>query len=282
MGTRLAAGRRGGDVRTVGAPSGLSTGSGRRGPPRPGRRNDRGMALDWFDDSLDLALGHACVGCTRPGRLLCRRCRAALRVDARPVRPDPCPAGLAPAFAASEYADLVRRIIVLHKERRAFALARPLGELLAGPVRAALVNGCRTLLVPVPSRPTIVRARGHDPMLRVARVAAGVLRVEGFDVSVQPMLRQRDLVADQAGLTAGERAVNLVDRMQARPGRLRALARAGTPVAALVVDDVITTGSTAREAQRALVDVGVPVAAICCVAATRRRLPSLPKCGGGG
>jgi orotate phosphoribosyltransferase len=44
------------------------------------------------------------------------------------------------------------------------------------------------------------------------------------------------------------------------------------PRARLVVcDDVITTGATAREAQRALETVGLHVAAIAAVAATQRR-----------
>jgi predicted amidophosphoribosyltransferase len=225
----------------------------------------------WRDDWLDLALGAACVGCAVPGRLLCPRCREALPLEARAVRPEPCPEGLSPAFAAAEYADPVRRMILLHKERRAFALARPLGQALALAVLAGLASRGRTVLVPVPSRPGVVRARGHDPMLRVTRAAARELRSVGADVVVQPLLRQRDVVADQAGLTAAERAANLAERMAARPGRLRGLARSGVPVSAIVCDDVITTGSTAREAQRALEDVGLVVAAVCCVAATRRR-----------
>ena len=225
----------------------------------------------WLDDWLDLALGSACVGCARPGRLLCPDCRDALPLEARAVRPEPCPDGLAAAFAAAEYADPVRRMILLHKERHAFALARPLGEALALTVLAGLASRGRTVLVPVPSRPGVVRARGHDPMLRITRVAARELRSTGVDLVVQPLLRQRDVVADQAGLTAVERAANLADRMAVRPAGLRGLARTGVPVTAIVCDDVITTGSTAREAQRALEDVGVPVAAVCCVAATRRR-----------
>ena len=234
------------------------------------------MLTDWLDDWLDLALGGACVGCGRPGRLVCPTCRETLPSQARRVQPDPCPAGLAPAYAAAEYADLVRRMILLHKERRVFALARPLGSVLVAPVRAGLVASGRTLLVPVPSRPAVVRARGHDPMLRIARVAAASLRASGADVVVSRLLRQRDPAADQAGLTAGERAANLADRMAVQPARVRGVARSGAPVTAIVCDDVLTTGSTAREAQRALEDVGVRVAAICCVAATRKRVP-LPK-----
>lgn len=234
------------------------------------------MLTAWLDDWLDLGLGGSCVGCDRPGRLLCERCRATFPVEPRRVRPEPCPAGLAPAYATAEYADLVRRMILLHKERRVFGLARPLGLALATAARAGVVPGARTLLVPVPSRPAVVRARGHDPLLRIVRAAAKALRAGGADVAVSALLRQRDRVADQAGLGATERARNLSDRMAAHPAGLRAAARSGVAVTAIVCDDVLTTGSTAREAQRALEDVGVPVAAICCVAATRKRVP-LPK-----
>jgi predicted amidophosphoribosyltransferase len=238
-----------------------------------------------LDDWLDLAFGRECACCGRPGRLVCSSCRAALPTGATPVRPDPCPEGLAPAYAAGEYADPLRRMVLLHKERRMFGLAGPLGEVLAGPVLAATPGptriGVRTVLVPVPSRPGVVRARGHDPMLRVARAAAGVLRASGTDVAVLQVLRHHDAVADQAGLSAAERAANLAGSMAVRPGALRALARSGAAIAVVVCDDVITTGSTAREAQRALEAVGLPVRSICCVAATRRRV-RLPIWEGGG
>ena len=229
-----------------------------------------------LDDWLDLVLGGACVGCAKPGRLLCLACRKELGWFVRAVRPDPCPPGLAPAFAAAEYADPVRRMILLHKERQVFALAGPLGEALAGPVLAGMRPGGRTVLVPVPSRPAVVRARGHDPTARLTRAAAAALRSVGADVVVSPLLRQRDVVADQAGLGAAKRAQNLADRMGVRTGRLRRLARAGVPLTVVVCDDVLTTGATARESQRALEAVGLPVAAVCCVAATRRRV-TLPK-----
>jgi predicted amidophosphoribosyltransferase len=224
-----------------------------------------------LDALLDLTAGSACVHCGNPGRLLCRDCSGLLPGWGSPASPDPCPPGLAPCVVGGTYAGVLRELVLAHKERRAFALARPLGRVLAVAVRDLGAEG-RVLLVPVPSRPSVVTARGHDPMLRVTRVAAGLLRDEGYDVGVARVLRQAQRVADQAGLDSATRQANLAGSMAARTGALRALAREGAPVAAVVCDDVLTTGSTAREAQRALAAVGVPVAGIACVAATVRRV----------
>jgi predicted amidophosphoribosyltransferase len=99
-------------------------------------------------------------------------------------------------------------------------------------------------------------------------VAAGRLRRTGTDVVVARLLAPAVRLADQAGLTAGQRAANLA-------GALRCRTPAGPrPPWSVVVDDVLTTGATAREAQRALESAGHRVAGIATVAATRRR--SLP------
>ena len=228
------------------------------------------------DAVLDLVLGGTCLGCATPGRAVCRDCRTALRVRAATageVRPDPCPGGLAPAYAVGPYADLLRRLVLTHKERGLHALAGPLGELLAASVAAAVravPPGTVVLLVPVPSRPGVVRARGHDPLRRITAVAARRAPAT-VPIRVVPLLRQRDAVRDQAGLGAADRAANLSDAFAVRPAVLRRLARAADRVVAVVCDDVLTTGATAREAQRALEAVGVPVAGIAVVAATERR-----------
>jgi predicted amidophosphoribosyltransferase len=236
------------------------------------------------DGWCDLVHGWSCLGCGRPGRLLCPTCDDDLPTAGTEVRPSPCPPGLVTCRAAGEYADLLRALVLAHKERRAFALARPLGRALAGAARPAAGPPDATLvLVPVPSRPATVRGRGHDPMLRVARAAAGRLRAEastGGRVAVVPLLRQRFGVADQSGLGAAGRLANLRGSMAVRAPQRAALARSGRPVRVVVCDDVLTTGATVREAQRALEEAGLPVHAVACVAATRRRFA--PRGGSGG
>lgn len=227
-----------------------------------------------LDAARDLVLGSACVGCAAPGRLLCRECAASLPASGHRVRPDPCPPGLAPVFAGAAYDGVLRSALLAHKERHAFGLRAPLGAVLgavvAEAVTEAVVRGSEVVLVPVPSRPGVVRERGHDPLLRLTRVAARLARADGHRARVLAMVRVRGRVADQAGLDAAGRAANLAGHLAVRRTAVAALARRAVPVVAIVCDDVITTGATAREAQRALADSGVPVAAIATLASTRR------------
>lgn len=231
------------------------------------------------DAWLDLIVGSACVGCGRPGRLLCAGCADALPRGASVAWPTPTPTGLAPPFAAGAYDGLLQTMVNAHKERQCFALAAPLARCLVLAVEAALdaVAGGddrqerRWLLVPVPSRPAVVRARGHDPMLRVSRLAAATARRRGHRVSVVRLLRSVGPVRDQAGLDAAERGANLAGSMACRRRVAARVPASRGPAGVLVADDVLTTGSTAREAQRALAEAGVPVSAVVTVAATRRR-----------
>ncbi len=205
-------------------------------------------------------------------------CAAGLPREGRPAWPTPSPAGLVQPVAAGEYGGALKRLVTVHKEERVLALARPLGALLAGSVATVLrTTGAAdgpVLLVPVPSRRAVVRARGHDPVLRATRRAATELRRDGTPARVAAVLRPARRVADQAGLGAADRARNLHGALRAlRPPRDGA---ALPPV--VVLDDVLTTGATAREAQRALQHAGWPVVGVAVVAATSRR--SVPAGGG--
>lgn len=177
---------------------------------------------------------------------------------------------MARPVAVGEYAGALRLLVNAHKEQRRFALADPLGDLLALAVleHAPFGAGLRLLLVPVPSRSAVVRRRGHDPLLRIATRAASRLRAWGVPAGVAKVLRGVRATADQAGLGAAERSRNLTGSMALRAGRPVRRLLAGARV--VVVDDVVTTGATVREAQRALEEGGFPVLGIAAVAATRR------------
>lgn len=233
--------------------------------------------MPWLRDaSLDLLLGGRCTGCARPGGVLCDGCRAELPGTPYLAWPTPTPPGLAPPWTAGEYAETLRALVLAHKEHAVHGLRGPLGSLLAAAVAASSPGESGLLLVPVPSRPGVARQRGHEPTTALVRTAARRLRRQGYDVATAPLLRSRGAVVDQAGLDAASRAANLAGSLCCPSTGLRRLAARAGPVRVVVCDDVLTTGATAREAQRALEAVGVRVAAIATVAATRKLSVSLP------
>ncbi|MFI5766518.1 MULTISPECIES: ComF family protein [unclassified Streptomyces] len=210
-----------------------------------------------------LVLPAGCAGCGAGHAVLCGACRSALGgAGAGPVRPSPSPAGLPEVHAATAYREAVRAVVLAHKERGALPLAAVLGAALAAAVRAGGTDGAEgaggrgVALVPVPSARHRVRARGHDPARRIALAASARLRREGVPARVVPVLRLRRAVADQAGLGAAQRRENLAGALEARPGALRAAAGAARIV---IVDDLVTTGSTLVEAARALRAAGIGV-----------------------
>jgi predicted amidophosphoribosyltransferase len=250
---------------------------------------------DARDAGLDLVLGSACVGCSAAGRVLCRACDLSLPRHGRLAWPTPTPSGLAPPYAAGAYDGLLKAMVNAHKEHAVLPLATPLGRVLSdvvtdlvrdlvrdlgtqpvGDAARGLVGAAAAvpvvlvpvLLVPVPSRRAVVRRRGHDPLLRITREATARLRRQGTRASCRQLLVARGRVRDQSTLTAVERAGNLSGSMRARSG---ASADAVPASLVVLVDDVLTTGATAREAQRALEEAGVLVAGIAAVAATERR-----------
>ncbi|WP_248961762.1 ComF family protein [Sphaerisporangium perillae] len=256
---------------------------------------------------LDLISLRSCVGCARPGAALCTACAAELHGDPGPRPPSPPPRGLPDCWSAARYEGVIRRAILDYKEKGRTVLAPPLAACLASTLLAALhARGVRPgepfALVPVPSSRRSVRRRGHDPVRRLAALAAGHLRARGWPVTPAPLLAQARRVSDQAGLSAPERAANLGGAFRVRPARRAAERPAqepwapvaspattsvAAPAAALpaapadagvavpvvvLVDDVVTTGTTLAEAARALRREGVAVPLAVTLAATSRRV----------
>ena len=231
---------------------------------------------------LDLALPSACAGCGTGDGPWCASCAQHLAGPARLAWPTPAPDGLPAPWAVAEYAGPVRAALLSHKERGRLPLARPLGAALARAVRAAVADdggGNRVLLVPVPSRPSAVRSRGYDATRRLARHAVLPLQTSGITAYVVPAVRvspsSRGL-ADQAGLSAAERAANLAGALTV-PSPWQPSVRGRRVV---LVDDVVTTGASLAESARALRAAGATVESAAVVAATARRRVLPPATGG--
>ena len=213
---------------------------------------------------------------------MCARCRAWLRAQCPVARWVRSGAGLlVPAVGAARYDGLVRQLLIAYKEHGHRSLRHELGDalfvatlaLLAAPGNRWHVGGLAgergmpLMVGPVPSRRATVRARGHDPVRALARAAVGQLRATGRSAAVCSVLGHRRPVVDQAGLDVSARQANLAGAMVVR----RAVALRGVPV--VIVDDIVTTGATAAEAARALVECGARVLGVAAVAITPRRAP---------
>lgn len=218
--------------------------------------------------AADLALGSTCAGCGEHPGLLCSPCRDMLAGPARVISTVPEAPELALA-AAADYRD-VGAVVIGHKDHGRLPLAVPLGDALAVAVTALIAEagGCthglgrELALVTVPSARAAVRRRGQDATARTARRAARTLRKSGQDAHLVRGLRHVRRVGDQGGLGRAAREQNLVDAMAVRRPALRLL----QDRCVVVVDDVVTTGASVREAARALRAAGTVPCGVAAIA----------------
>lgn len=213
--------------------------------------------------AADLLVGAACAGCGRPALAVCWRC-------AERIRPEPFVVTTArrashvAIVAAGPHHGTLGRVVVDWKERGRFPLTEVLSHHLAAAV-AASSDAEEVCLVPVPTSWSARWRRGDDLVLSLARAAADRLDGVGQRAVVCPVLRRTRRTADQAGLGAGDRARNLRGAFSLD----RRLLPQDTPI--VLVDDVVTTGSTLAEAFRALAVRGWSVHGAATVGATAPR-----------
>jgi predicted amidophosphoribosyltransferase len=228
-------------------------------------------------DLVDLVLPLGCAGCDgayAPSGV-CAACEPVLSRSPVQVRPTPAPAGLPVCLALGDYEGPLREMIIGYKERGRRHLARPLGDGLAAVVRAAGrldrdVPGS-LVLVPVPATAAAIRARHGDHMRALGRRVAGQLRTYGWRVVVAAPVRARPR-ADSAHLDRIARARSAQQAFLGLPQRLQALREMAERGARVVLlDDVMTTGSTLSALALCLSRGGVAVDAAAVLAATQLR-----------
>lgn len=192
---------------------------------------------------------HACRHCalplppTAPAHSLCGRCSR---------RRPPYERLQAPWLYHGGIAELIRQL----KFRQKLAAGRTLGLLLAENLED--LQERPQLLLPVPLHASQLGERGFN---HAAEITRALSRAIGVPWSSRQLLKERP-TAPQHGLGRQERLSNLRHAFRFRGG-------AGLHHVA-VVDDVVTTGSTATEITRALKKGGVQRVSIWALARTPR------------
>lgn len=250
-------------------------------PPRLAAGLDRVSGASWTrgprDALAELASVLApseCVYCQCDDAVMCPACRGAFRAatlrpfaaqegaEGLPLLPDGEPL---PVTAAGVYAREVSAALLAFKNRQRIPLAGVLGPALAGSIRAAAQAHPGPLaLVPVPSSRMARARRGYAPVDVLIRwISRRGLLPPG--VAVVPALRvvRRPpwAVAEQKSRGRRARSSDAAEFV-VRPGH----PVSGAPV--LLVDDVLTTGSTLARGYLGLLRAGACVQGAAVLAAT--------------
>ena len=135
-------------------------------------------------------------------------------------------------------------------------LARPLSRLLLPGLRE-LDHAGQLTLVPVPLHPRRLASRGYNQAALLASELGGHARL-----ACRPRLLKRTRAMEhQVGKSRSERVENVADAFELRQA---------TEARVVLVDDVITTGSTVRACAQALAAGQVRLAAVVALAHAER------------
>ena len=214
---------------------------------------------------LDLALPAFCAGCDTEGAALCAACSGTL--DVRLRLPPGVPLGLKATLPlplaqlewCAPFSGVVRASLHRLKYGGERRLAVPLAEAMAARWRAAGSGG--DLLVPVPVHASRARLRGFDQAVLLARSTSRALGIP----SLVALERSRN-TAPQFDLGRTQRWSNVRGAFVLR-APTDALAVRGRWI--VLVDDIVTTGSTLVACAEALYEAGAM--AVSALTAARER-----------
>jgi len=180
--------------------------------------------------------GEALLGFARTGEVqACSACQESLPHFARAI-----------AFGA--YDGELRELIHLLKYEQVLPAAAALGEMLAEAIRKLKLT-VPVLVVPVPLHSSKRRQRRFNQADLIARAALKKLAQDDLEFAAKVLVRLKPTVS-QIGLTRPQRRENMRGAFRVvHPNRVK-----GRSI--LLVDDVLTTGTTASECARVLRKAG--------------------------
>ena len=214
--------------------------------------------MQLISDLKHLLFPTRCFGCRALGYSICSICRKLWN----PHLYLSSIVNLA-VFSAIPYSPVAKNILLAAKEQS----IKSADELIRSAMRESLQGVFQKYphcaLVPIPSGLASNRRRGRDFINEMAFLVA-----KDMGVAVLPLLEQRRVVRDQSKLNISNRRENLAMAFSIKP-QLRGNYSSESVV---ILDDLVTTGATINEANRALTKAGLKVqaAATACVALRRR------------
>lgn len=220
--------------------------------------------LGLLSSVADLILGRSCAGCDEPGIVLCQTCRRELMPRPqlrRSLDLTELSANLRiPVASATDYEGAVRQVLYRFKDHRIPELASALAPALLAAIDLTLEQSgtqrADVTVLPVPTRRGSVRRRGFD---HVALLARACTRGAGF--------RPTRLFLVDRRTTGSSKVLGAADRQLSTVGAFEFVGTVPSgPV--VVIDDIVTTGATVREASAAAVLNGAEVVGVACVAGT--------------
>jgi ComF family protein len=158
--------------------------------------------------------------------------------------------GFARAVSFGEYEGGLRSLVHLLKYEGIIPVAPVLGRMLASAITELLpaCDDALPLVIPVPLHNSKRSERGFNQAELIARTAVKYLQ-RPAEIATRVLVRQRATIS-QVGLSREQRIANMNDAFRVRDRR-RLQGRS-----VIVVDDVMTTGTTLSECARVLKQAG--------------------------
>ena len=228
-------------------------------------KNSISLSRSIIEGLRTLVFPEACIMCQYRDVAICPRCLAMWQQAPQKIR-----FPFVRTYSVIAYNSDVSRVVLKAKEERNRSAQDLLAQAMYHSIQS-LIKDSQTehfIIVPIPSSQEAIRRRGesflHPIMDKVLKLSRDNQK-RGFMWEWQEILEHRKKVSDQAGLNFRERSENLRSAFRVTARHLE------RPI--IVVDDVVTTGATLKNAIDALQERKMTILGAATACASAHQLP---------